>query len=578
MSDDHLAIDTEDDSNGIVNIINIYDGRRHHTWVRKPEQSLFEWRFEIWDWLYGVASIKYTRGERRIKREGDEWRRRLTIWACNAEYDLINLWGGDNIAKHCTLQYVSSGLLRATSVDRHITFLDTLRHWPMSVEQMGAYLKLPKLEADFHSVEYCRRDTEIVWEFVRQMTDRYEAMGLTLKATLPSMALQLFQKQFFKRDFTPLPSHLVEKYRKGYYGGRVEVYRFGYVPGPIRHYDVNSLFPSVMVEGRYPRLETYHLTRHPDWSQEGMADITVTVPEMEYPPLPVRGAEDMVYPWGCFRGMWPYPEIRQALADGVTVERVHAAYEHASGPTPFRRYIEYCYAQRAQATHQMDNVVWKLMMNSLYGKFGQRPELEMIYQDQFMKIEAEPSPAANVIWAAYVTSYARVRLLSYLRQTSACYYTDTDSLFTPDRLPTSKELGRLKLEGVYTGMEAKGNKMYAIDMDPEEVAKLPPKERLQFHNDRGDGSLTRYKAKGVQKAQVKDGQLISDSARDFIRTGRAVIRKPIRFRESRRVLLTPNVWMEMEKRREKGYTKRRLLPEGFTAPWRWSDYCEVMES
>jgi hypothetical protein len=582
MSHDHLALDTEDDSNGLVNIINFYDGKRHQTFVRDPADKepgyLIRFRAKAWNWLYARATIKWKKGQKRNVRMGDHARRRLTVWACNAEYDLINLFGGECLGKLNTLQYVSSGLLRATNTQRHITFLDTLRHWPMSVEQMGGYLGLAKLEADFLSVEYCRRDTEIVWHFVDAMLDRYRALGLVVKSTLPSMALQLFQKKFFRKPFTVLPSFLVEKYREGYYGGRVEVYRFGYVEGPIRHYDVNSLFPSVMVDGAFPRLEQYANTRNPDWNKEGMAELTITVPEMEYPPLPMRGAEDMVYPWGTMRGMWPYPEIRQALADGATIKRVHAAYEHERGPTPFRSYVEYCYQQRSRSQHEMDNVVWKLFMNSLYGKFGQRAELDMIYDDQFMKIESEPSPAANVIWAAYVTCLARLRLLSYLRQTTACYYTDTDSLFTPDLLPVSKELGMLKLEGVYTGMEAKGNKMYAVDLAPEEVAKLPAKEQMRFHADRGDGSLTRYKAKGVMKAEVKDGKLVSDAARDFIRTGRAVFRKPIRFRESRRVLLTPNLWVEMEKRREAVYTKRRLFADGRTEPWEWTAYCTMAEN
>lgn len=578
MVHDHLAVDTEDDSNGMVNIINIFDGDRHHTWVRKDEdRELDRFRLQAWNWLYARARLKPRAGVRRPRVPGDERRRNLTVWACNAEYDLINLFGGQWLGKMNTLQYVSSGLLRATNVDRHITFLDTLRHWPMSVEQMGGYLGLPKLDADFRSVEYCRRDTEIVWRFVAEMLDRYDALGLDVKATLPSMALQLFKRKFYRREFTPLPPPIVEKYRSGYYGGRVEVYRFGYVPGPIRHYDVNSLFPSVMVDGAFPMLESYQVTTRPDWEAEGMADVTVTVPEMEYPPLPMRGAEDMVYPWGTMRGMWPYPEVREAIRLGVSVDKVHAAYQHRRGPTPFRDYVHYCYDQRARATHEMDNVVWKLFMNSLYGKFGQRPELDMIYDDQFMRVESEPSPAANVIWAAYVTCLARVRLLGYLRQTSACYYTDTDSLFTPDVLPTSKDLGKLKLEGTYTGMEAKGNKMYAVDMDPSDVAKLPVKEQMRFHADRGDGSLTRYKAKGVMKAEVKDGKLVSDSARDFIRTGRAVFRKPIRFRESRRVLLTPNVWVEMEKKREAVYTKRRVAEDGTTAPWEWAAYCKAME-
>ncbi len=144
-------------------------------------------------------------------------------------------------------------------------------------------------------------------------------------------------------------------------------------------------------------------------------------------------------------------------------------------------------------------------------------------------------------------------------------------------MATSKELGDLKLEGVYAGMEAKGNKMYAIDMTADDVAKLPEKERIKFHEGDRPGVFTRYKAKGVQRAEIKDGVLVADAARDFIRTGRAVFRKPIRFRESRRLLMQPNVWVEMEKKREAVYTKRIIHEDGTTEPWEWMEYQREME-
>lgn len=559
MKDGFLALDTEDDSNGMVNIINFFDGQRHTTWVRDAGEAVDAFRLKAWNWLYAQAPAH--------------------VWCCNTEYDLINLFGLW-LGKMATLQYVSSGLLRASLRDRNITFFDTLRHWPMSVEQMGGFLGMSKVWGpgdDRFSVEHCRADTEIVWYFVAAMLQRYDELGLTVKATLPSMALQLFTKKFYRRPFTRLPQPLVERLRGGYYGGRVEVYRFGYVPGPIKHYDVNSLFPSVMVNGVFPDLSRYQLTSSPDWQREGMAELTMSVPRSEYPPLPMRGVADMVYAYGTLRGMWCYPEVRQALADGAVIEAVHMAVEFNPMETPFRDYIHFCYGQRRQAKHALDDVLWKLYMNSLYGKFGQRPGLEMIYDDKAMKLQTDPSPAANVIWAAYVTCLARLKLLAFLRQCSACYYTDTDSLFTPDEMATSKELGDLKLEGVYAGMEAKGNKMYAIDMTADDVAKLPEKERIKFHEGDRPGVFTRYKAKGVQRAEIKDGVLVADAARDFIRTGRAVFRKPIRFRESRRLLMQPNVWVEMEKKREAVYTKRIIHEDGTTEPWEWMEYQREME-
>jgi len=538
-----IAFDTEDDSNGTPHMINFFDGVRHRTFERKDTDNLDDFRCGAWNWLYAQAPAY--------------------VWACNAEYDLINLFGSW-LGKMVTLQYVSSGLLRGSLRDCRITVFDTLRHWPMSVEQMGEFLKLPKLDADFHSVEYCRRDTEIVFRFVSEMLGRYEALGLTTKATLPSMALQLFKKRFYKKEFIALPPKLVAWLRGGYYGGRVEVYRFGSIPGPIHHYDVNSLFPSVMVEGTYPNPGVYRYTNRPDWKEEGMASVTLQVPPSEYPALPIRGGTDIMYPYGVLTGTWCYPEIRQALEDGAEIIAVHEAVEFAPMRTPFKEYIEFCYGQRLQAEKAtLDDVLWKLYMNSLYGKFGQKARLEMIYDDKNLVIESKPSAAANVVWAAYVTSLARLRLLGYLRATTTCHYTDTDSLLTPDVLPTSTVLGALKLEGTYDSMEAMGNKMYAWYRSTHE--RLNSKGRCIACGRFPTDSCEVYKAKGVPKKV----------ASDFIRTGRAVYRKPARFRESRRTSAVANKWYEVEKVRQAIYTKRMMLEGGGTAPWDYAEYREV---
>lgn len=117
-----LAIDTEDDSQGTPSIVNFFDGSEHITFTGKSCTA------DARLWLVAQAPAQ--------------------VWACNAEYDLINLYGSW-LGKLVTLQYVRSGLLRASLREAEITFYDTYRHWPRTVEQMGGYLGLPKLRQDF---------------------------------------------------------------------------------------------------------------------------------------------------------------------------------------------------------------------------------------------------------------------------------------------------------------------------------------------------------------------------------------------------------------------------------------------
>lgn len=534
-----LALDTEDDSQGTVGIINFYDGDRHTTFRGEPPAI----RHLAWNWLNQQAPAQ--------------------VWACNTEYDLINLCG-PWVGKMATIQYIKGGgFLRATWNDARITFYDTVRHWPMSVKQMGDLIGLQKLEVDdetgYLSVPYCRRDTEIVWHFVRRMLERYEAMKLKLKATLPSMALQLFTTQHYPRALPTVPDYERAFFRKGYYGGRVEVYRFRPIISAINHYDVNSLFPTVMRQGPFPDLHhEYTRTVTPDWSREGIADVTVHLPVTRYPGLPMRSPDhELVYPYGTLHGTWAYPEIRQALTDGARILEVHEAIEYRRAKrTPFKSFVEFCYAQRRRAAKgTLDDVYWKLMMNSLYGKFGQNDGLEIISQDRLSSLSTSAGHA-NVIWSAYVTSLARVHLLTELRKASEVYYTDTDSLFTPARLPTGPELGQMKLEGTYEAVEFMGNKLYTFTASGPHggcTTKGP-------HN--------HVKAKGVPG----EGSKQPEAARDFLRNGRCIYRRPTRLKESRRRGDGANVWSYIEKVRDDFYTKRKVLRDGRTEPWLWLEY------
>lgn len=517
-----IAFDTEDDSQGNVTIVNFFDGVSHRTY-RGPDC-----RYKAWAYLHEKAPE--------------------TFWAVNVGYDLVNLFG-QWLGKICTLQYVKSGLMRATFREAKITFFDSMRHWPASVESMGKIIGLPKLDMPHRGcwcddcVEYCRRDTEICWRYVDEMLTRYHALGLfRCRATLPAMALELF-KQFYMREFPDIDDYHLNLMRKGYYGGRVEVYQTGLIEGVINHYDVNSLFPSVMASETYPDPRTLNVTQQPDFDNcEGIVEAEVYIPYHYYPPLPSR-QEELIFPVGRVWGSWPYPEIRQLLKDGGKIYNVKQAVEFNEVENPFKEYIDFCYQKRLDSQNELDNIFWKLMMNSLYGKFGQGAELEIIFDDELKIIEGK-ARHVNVIWSAYVTSYARLRLLNFLRSCTSCFYTDTDSLFTYDNLETSSELGALKLEGCYAQTEFKGNKLYCLD--------------------------GKARSKGVPR----------NNALEFFNTGKTSFNRPIKFKEARRrnmmsgrkETLVPNVWKDTTKELRKEYTKRKVFDDGTTAPWTISEY------
>lgn len=531
-----LSFDTEDDSCGNPLMVDFYDGEKHYTFFNG---------LEAWEWL--------------VTQQPSH------VWACNTEYDLLNLFQ-DWTAKILTLQYVSSGLMRASMDEADIVFYDTLRHWPMSVSAMGEYIGKPKFK-DYLSdkvtpklIEACNRDTEIVFDFVTQMLGRYYSLDLKIKSTLPSMAMQYWQT-FNKQDLPRLRCDIRERFREGYYGGRVEVFKFGGIDGPIYHYDVNSLYPFVMRENDYPDITgTERETRDPDFNKFGMANISIDIPQTNFPALPYRSEKEIMFPYGLITGAYCYPEIRQALKDGAKIRKIHWAIQYEKSVSPFSAYVNTCYENRLQSKNDLDRTFWKLMMNSLYGKFASKDKLLTISKDREFVIKSA-SRFSNVIWSAYVTAYARLVLLGYLRTSQVVYYCDTDSVFTPNILETSKALGALKLEGTYKHCEFYGNKVYAVD-DDRKARGVPVKCRKY-------DTCKRHTCKDGKSHQCKN---LDSPAKDFIRTGRCIFRRPARLRESRRSFLQANVWYEAEKHFKTEYTKRKVLTNGETFPLTLSEY------
>ena len=149
-------------------------------------------------------------------------------------------------------------------------------------------------------------------------------------------------------------------------------------------------------------------------------------------------------------------------------------------------YVDDIYEQRLkyQRLNNPMQLVTKLAMNSLYGKFGQKfvdkdnyvpkdslsfEELDRLdfiepFGDWYRTKHTSKNPPAFTIplWASAVTAKARLRLHDLIRRCNPVYC-DTDSVITKKSMETSTKLGGLKLEmKVKEGVIVKP-KLYAIN-------------------------------------------------------------------------------------------------------------------
>jgi len=336
-----------------------------------------------------------------------------------------------------------------------------------------------------------------------------QALGGELKFTLASTALDLFRREYLDDEYWTPFYYRNEFARRAYYGGRCEAFSLGWWDC-VNVYDFNSHYPAQMAGHDFPDPNSTIGPRQPGrlaWIMdlEGCSDCTVDVPHCKYPPLPYRVGIQTFFPVGVFRGVWCHNELRYAMQHGVRIRDVHATMYSEDAVRPFGGYVNDLWARRKEleAQNPARALIYKLLLNSLAGKFGQRVDgglRQLETMDAYWKHEPVVGTEVMVLrrtayakvpvpvkylpdhvivpWAAYITAYGRIELHKRMLETSGpVLYVDTDSIMCFSGLPTGDELGDLSLQAEGATVDLIAPKMYDLvtaDGERNPVAKGVP--------------------------------------------------------------------------------------------------------
>ena len=330
---------------------------------------------------------------------------------------------------------------------------------------------------------------------------------LKLRSTVGANAKMVWKAIYMSDDNLFLNDKKDEVFRESYYGGRVEVFIRKHLTKKLFYYDINSLYPSVMVENKFPHPDKLKYSKDLFKAlkdNEGCAKVTVHIPNMKYPPLPYR-TDKLIFPVGTITGTWNFPEIRLAISVGCEIVETHWVLSSPPIDSPFGEYVDHFMGLKIKYHKEGKKALRTLakrMLNSLYGKFAQRIDIEdryshdepmpgVAYQKlgentyKLKNVDKERARETVVSWASYITCYARCMLYSFFPN-NGLYYCDTDSIVSDHELPPEvvheTELGLMSVEDIVT-----------------ESFYVAPK-RYAYKNDKGD---TIKKIKGISAATVK---------------------------------------------------------------------------
>lgn len=281
---------------------------------------------------------------------------------------------------------------RVGQTQGRVVIVDTLNWFNCPLGQLGLAAgleKLPMPEWDAGDEEwfrYCQRDTEIVFrtfvELIRWV--KTNDMGM-FRYTGPSQAIAAYRHRFMEHEILVhdnLPIKVVE--RSGYFGGRFECFRLGSITETVHQLDANALFPSVMVRNNFPiALDSYSLGyRWQDFPPDIDPRCAIAEVELETndPQFPYRHERGVIYPTGTFRTTLVGPELAVAVQTGKVIScRSWASYRMEP---IFTKWVNSLWDMRRkyqQEGNKLYEQFVKMLMNSLYGKFGQRsPEWEPV--------------------------------------------------------------------------------------------------------------------------------------------------------------------------------------------------------
>jgi hypothetical protein len=329
--------------------------------------------------------------------------------------------------------------------------------------------------------EYLEYDCKGLYEAIGYFENIVNTYNGEIKLTIASTAMDTFKHAYLKTIINSLEDVKIGKnienedlflktedlVRSYYFGGRCEIFtryiEYGY------YYDVNSLYPFVMLQPMPVSKPIFALPENINFKNDtgfiycSSIDFmnTEKIPLIPYK-LSIRANKKLIYPMGHWQGWLDLDMYRKALTLGYEFKIDHGIIFNTE--TIFKDYIEDFYKLRF--TNDAMKLIAKLMMNSLYGKFAQKRLKKQIikylgideetlkelipYNIEMNLYEKESiSTSKHIIpsIAAHITTLAQLELYKYFEKcNNDIYYCDTDSFITKTRLPSSKNLGDIKLE------------------------------------------------------------------------------------------------------------------------------------
>ena len=357
---------------------------------------------------------------------------------------------------------------------------------------------LDNFDLKTYTEKYCLLDSQLCYEIaikhLKECVGEIDGRHYNVQScvTGAGIALKMFKQVFLNDTLNETPEKVTINERFRYKGGRTEVFKKEFdgikTNERLYYFDINSSYPASMTQEmpyRYVRSEKFN---NKEMTADEIKKCNGYFASVEYvgdnkhfiPNILIRTEEgdvmatnksDFDWHWGC--------ELIEAYKNGCKI--IVNECEHYETKKIFEDYANYFYNERLKVkkTDECKAMFYKLLLNSLYGKFGQKTftsteivnnsqemynnlgqfdrliNFEVVNNKIIMEYETkgdDKNVGKLIRFSSYISALSRCNLSEVMRDIGHenIYYCDTDSIFTSkkpsDKYIDNNILGKWKEE------------------------------------------------------------------------------------------------------------------------------------
>lgn len=411
------------------------------------------------------------------------------VYGFNLEFDLVSfLWERHQILRDEEIDFDYQGwrvegifsnvvFCRFTKGRRIVHLVDAAAFFKTSLAKAAKLFcpDIPKLskprdlgkvrykKSDQKFIAYAMRDAEITYHIGLAIQAMHHEYDIQQCVSGPHMAARVFRHRFLKFPIPLPPNRIVYSALHSYHGGKNNLAAPVGWHRKIYSLDIVSAYPAAMARlPSFSNPDAYKAisgTGHPKTVPElGIYKVWGIIKPCKWP---IIYSHDFKPLSGKIVGIWTTgPELIEAIrTKEIKIEKLEGYFYDAemdNEPSPFKAFVEEFFKLKDVATDPIKRAFYKILLNSLYGKFIQSGSRGGDLKNLIWDCDNETLDQIRIITAgglfnpfiaSLITGYPRA-WIHRMEHAYRALHTATDGIFTQRRPREKSGLGGQKIDAL----------------------------------------------------------------------------------------------------------------------------------